>query len=203
MIQKISLVLATILLLLVGVVAARAQGDTGTISGWVYRTENANGTCTEDDLPGEPGVPLQFVNRDNDTTVNITTNNDGSYEFIAASAGTWQITVNPGSDWRVLSQQTRQVVINDQNPDHEDIDFCIYRVTTAQGTAVPTITPGTAVPTATQVTPAPTATQVTPVPTSQPVLPQSGAPAAPSLLIAAGLGVLFLITGLFIYVRSK
>ena len=194
MIQKTALVLSTILLLLGGVMAARAQGDGGTITGWVYRTENANGTCTEDDLPGEGGVPLQFVNRDNETTVNITTNSDGSYEFIAASAGTWQVTVNPGSDWRVLSQQTRQVVISDQNPDHEDIDFCIFRITTAQGTAVPT---------STQVTAVPTAIQVTPIPTTQPVLPQSGAPAAPSLLIIAGLGILFLITGLFIYARSR
>jgi hypothetical protein len=192
--QKFSLALSTILLLLGGVLVARAQGDAGTISGRVYRTDDPNGTCTEDNLPGEAGVPLQFVNRDNDTTVNLNTNNDGSYEFIAASAGTWQITVNPGSDWRVLSQQTRQVVISDQNPDHEDIDFCIYRVTTAQATAVPT---------STQVTVVPTITQVAATPTTQPTLPQSGAPVAPSLLIIAGLGVLFLITGLFIYARSR
>jgi hypothetical protein len=189
MILKVSLILSTILLILLGsALVTGAQTDVGTISGTVYRTENPNSTCTEADLVGEPRVPLQFVNRDNNTTINQQTSSDGSYEFIAGSEGTWQVTVNPGPGWRVLTQQTRQVVIDEDNQEYEDINFCIIRV--------PTPTPTSTV----QTTPTQTISTPTPVP---PVLPESGAPVAPLLLLAAGLGVLFLIAGggLFIYSR--
>jgi LPXTG-motif cell wall-anchored protein len=42
----------------------------------------------------------------------------------------------------------------------------------------------------------------TPIPTQPPTLPQSGAAIAPSLLLIAGLGVLLIIGGLFIFKRS-
>lgn len=174
MIRKVSLAISIFLLVLLGgALAIHAQEDSGTISGTVYRTENPNSTCTEGGLPGEPGVPLQFVNRDNQTTINQNSTSNGSYLFTALNEGTWQVTVNPGAGWRVLSQQTRQVEITENNPDHENINFCIIRVTTPTPTTAP------------------------------PVLPESGAPVAPTLLLAAGLGVLFLLAGagLFVYGR--
>jgi hypothetical protein len=187
MIRKLSLAI-TIILLLGSALAIQAQDTVGTISGTVYRTENPGTSCTEDNLPGEPGIPLQFVNRDNQTTLNLNTESDGSYEINVSTEGTWQVTVNPGSGWRVLSQQTIQVSVSEDDPDHEEVDFCITRVT-------PT-------PTTTTITPTPTTITPTPIP---PVLPESGAPVAPTLLLAAGLGFLFLLIGgwLFVYARKS
>ena len=185
MIRKVSLVIMIILMAVLGsALVINAQEEAGTISGTVYRTTNASGTCTEDGLPGEPGVPLQFVNRDEELTINQSASGDGSYEFSASTEGIWQVTVNPGQGWRVLTQQTRQVENTEANSDHEEIDFCIIRVTEA--------------PTPTAVPP----TQPTPIP---PVLPESGAAVAPTLLLAAGLGFLFLFAGgwLFVYSRSR
>ncbi|MFN2246107.1 MAG: carboxypeptidase-like regulatory domain-containing protein [Candidatus Promineifilaceae bacterium] len=187
MIQKLSLILTTILLLLGSVLTASAQDGGGTISGTVYLSDNPNGTCTEDNLPGQSGIQIQVIDVDNDTTVNLTTNSDGTYEFITSIDGTYQVTVNPGASWRVLTQQTRQIVISEDSPDHEDIDFCIAQVP--------------ATPTSTAPTPMPTFVP-TPIPTQPPTLPQSGAAIAPSLLLIAGLGVLLIIGGLFIFKRS-
>ena len=186
MIHKVFIAITIILLALLGsALVINAQEEFGTIRGTVYRTENPNSTCTEAGLPGEPGVPLQFVNRDNETTINQSSSGDGSYAFTASSEGIWQVTVNPGAGWSVRTEQTRQVVITEDVPDHEEIDFCIIRVTDP----TPTITPTTA--------PAPT-----PIP---PTLPESGAPLAPTLILAAGLGILFLLAGvwLFVYARNR
>jgi hypothetical protein len=189
MTRKIPVILSTILVvLLAGALVTAAQNEAGTISGTVYRTENPNSTCTETGLPGEGNIPLQFVNRNNNTTINQRTNSDGSYEFNAASEGTWQVTVNPGAGWRVLSLQTQQVVIDEDNQDYEEINFCIIRVPTPTPTAT------------SQTTPTPPISTPTPIP---PVLPGSGAPAAPTLVLAAAMGILFLLAGggLFIYSR--
>ena len=186
MIHKVSLAIIIVLLTMLGsVLLIQAQEEYGTISGTVYRTENASSTCTEQGLPGEPGVPMQFVNRANETTINQNSGNNGSYNFTASSEGIWQVTVNPGAGWRVLSAQTQQVEITEADQDYREIDFCIIRVTTPTPTPTPISTP---VP--------------TPVP---PVLPESGAPVAPTLLLAAGLGVLFLFAGtwLFVYARKS
>jgi hypothetical protein len=186
-------VVAAILLLLGIIVAASAQENSGSISGVVYRDVNANGICTNENEVGEAGIPIQLVNRDDNSTVNLTSGSGGSYELSGAAEGNWQVTVNPGSAWRVTSQQTRQVVITADEPDVEEVDFCIVQVSasTATATAVPTVTPGP--------TPIPAPTPV------QPVLPESGAPLSAPLMLAFGLGLLFLITGaaLFVHARNR
>jgi hypothetical protein len=194
MMQKLFLILLTTALLFGLALTAVAQNVTGSISGTVYLSENPNGSCTEANLQGESGITIQVVNVDDNTTINLTTDNTGTYEFVTSNLGTWRVTVNPGSSYRVLTQQTRQVVISEQNPDHEDIDFCIFADTS---TPTPTVTPSQTPISTPNATPIPTPTPI------QPVLPESGAPAAPSLVIAAGLGILFIITGLFIFARSR
>ena len=184
---------AAILLLLGIIVAASAQQNNGSISGVVYRDINANGVCASENEAGEAGIPIQLVNRDDNSTVNLTTGSGGNYELSGAAEGTWQVTVNPGSGWRVTSQQTVQVSITEDEPDVEEIDFCIVQVSTSTptATAVATVTPGP--------TPIPSPTPV------QPVLPASGAPLSAPLLLAFGLGLLFLITGaaLFVHARNR
>jgi hypothetical protein len=185
----LALLVALAGILTAGAQVLRAQDDTGAISGTVFRDINGNGQCTNEDEPTVSGIALQLVNRDDNTIVNLTSGAGGFYELVNASLGTWQVTVNPGAGWRVTSPQTRQVLISENEPDVEEVDFCIVQDTAATATTTATATP------------APPSTS-TPTP-SQPVLPESGAPVAPGLLLAGGAGLLFLFAGaiLFAYTR--
>lgn len=108
-----------------------AENVSGTISGVVFNDVDANAVCRDTGEAGAAGIPLQLINLDDNTTINLTSDGGGFYELINANGGTWQVTVNPGSAWRVTSQQTRQVIISTDNPDSGQNDFCIVQVSAA------------------------------------------------------------------------
>jgi hypothetical protein len=139
---RISIVMTILLLTaLAGGVVAQ-EDDIGAISGFVYQDVNADGVCTADQDPGQQGINMQFVNRDTNVTLNQGTNQEGGYNVTGLQAGTWQITVNPGTGWRVLSQQTQQVVITTENPTFSEINFCIVRVSTTLPESGAPLSPG-------------------------------------------------------------
>ena len=109
--------------------ATHAQDQAGSISGTVYRDINANGVCTGE---GEPrvaaNIPMELVEDDVGELVRISTAADGSYAHNTTRLGLWRVTVVPGVDWRVTSQQTLDVVLSVDNPNAADIDFCIIEV---------------------------------------------------------------------------
>jgi len=187
-----------IVLICIAAVAVQAQ-DTlaqdvnGSISGFVFRDLNENGVCSDEDEPGVVGIPLQLVNRNDNTIVNLTSGGEGFYELVNASGGTWTVTVNPGAGWSVTSQQTIQIVVDEDEPDIEDVDFCIVEVgATATATPAPPPTPVTG------------ATPVQPVaPTPVPVLPESGAAVSPSVLWVVALGLLLLVSGAALLLRTR
>lgn len=170
-----------------------AQDVNGSISGFVFRDLNENGVCSDEDEPGVVGIPLQLVNRNDNTIVNLTSGGEGFYELVNASGGTWTVTVNPGAGWSVTSQQTIQIVVDEDEPDIEDVDFCIVEVgATATATPAPPPTPVTG------------ATPVQPVaPTPVPVLPESGAAVSPSVLWVVALGLLLLVSGAALLLRTR
>ena len=188
MIRKLILSALLVTMSLFGIIiTAVAQDDpeqdfSGSISGVVYRDVNANGICTDEDEPGVSGIPLQFVFREDESIANLTSGSEGYFELMAAGDGTWQVTVNPGSGWRVTSQQTRQVLVMEDEPDVEEIDFCIVQVSVSGGAGGTGGEGGGG---------------------SQPVLPESGAPFSPSLIVATGLGMLFLAAGAVLFVHSR
>jgi LPXTG-motif cell wall-anchored protein len=190
----------TLLIVLICIAAAAVQAqDTlaqdvnGSISGFVFRDLNENGVCSDEDEPGVVGIPLQLVNRNDNTIVNLTSGGEGFYELVNASGGTWTVTVNPGAGWSVTSQQTIQIVVDEDEPDIEDVDFCIVEVgATATATPAPPPTPVTG------------ATPVQPVaPTPVPVLPESGAAVSPSVLWVVALGLLLLVSGAALLLRTR
>ena len=190
----------TLLIVLICIAAAAVQAqDTlaqdvnGSISGFVFRDLNENGVCSDEDEPGVVGIPLQLVNRNDNTIVNLTSGGEGFYELVNASGGTWTVTVNPGAGWSVTSQQTIQIVVDEDEPDIEDVDFCIVEVgATATATPAPPPTPVTG------------ATPVQPVaPTPVPVLPESGAAVSPSVLWVVALGLLLMVSGAALLVRTR
>lgn len=188
MIRKLILTASVVTVSLFGIImTAVAQDDldpdfSGSISGVVYRDVDANGVCTDEDEPGVSGIPLQFVFREDESIANLTSGSEGYYELMAAGKGTWQVTVNPGSGWRVTSTQTREVVVIEDEPDVEEIDFCIVQVSVTEGAGGTGGSGGG---------------------DSQPVLPESGLPLSPSLLLATGLGLLFLAAGAVLFVRAQ
>ena len=126
--------------------AASTFAGSGSISGFVYNDVDENGICTDTNEQGQPGIPLQIINRDTNATFNSTSGSGGAYSFGGTSIGTWQVTVNPGSGWRVTSQQTRQVILTAEIASVDAVDFCIVRVPGESQTVLPesgaTIAPG-------------------------------------------------------------
>ncbi|UCC54474.1 MAG: hypothetical protein JSV68_11000 [Anaerolineaceae bacterium] len=139
-----------------------AQDNTGSIRGMVYRDINNNGTCATEGEPSVAGIPVELVDDTTRTIVRLQTGADGSYILSEAALGGWQVTVVPGTGWRVTSQQTQAVILTPEVRDVTDIHFCIVEISSPPG--------GT-------------------------TLPESGAPIAPGLLMAAALGVALIAAG--------
>ncbi len=114
--------------------ATHAQDQTGTISGTVYRDINENGVCANE---GEPrvaaNIPMELVADDVGELVRIQTAADGTYAYSTDALGLWRVTVVPGANWRVTSQQTLEVVLTVDNLNAHNIDFCIIEVEQSSG----------------------------------------------------------------------
>jgi hypothetical protein len=181
----IILVLIALMLLITGTAAAFAQSSAGAILGTVYNDQNADGVCVGTGEPGLPGMVVEFVNVEAAIQTALQTNENGSYGYTSAGFGTWNVTVKPAQGWRSTAQSTRQVTLTSTQPVASGVDFCI---TQDASTSTPTAPPATAVPGG-------SGGAVT--------LPESGAPIAPALLIAAvlGIGLLAVGAGIFFYSR--
>jgi hypothetical protein len=185
--KKVWIILAVIALMLVitGTAAAFAQSSGGAILGTVYNDQNADGVCVGTGEPGLPGMVVEFVNVEAAIQTALQTNENGSYGYTAAGFGTWNVTVKPAQGWRTTAQPTRQVALTSTQPAAAGVDFCI---TQDASTSTPAAPPATAVPGG-------SGGAVT--------LPESGAPIAPALLVAAviGIGLLAIGAGMFFYSR--
>ena len=165
--------LAVLLLTLVATISLVSAQSTGAIRGTVYNDLDANGVCVGTGEPGQSGIPIDFVIPDGSTTLVLTSGDDGTYGLVAAGYGTWQVTVKPGTGWLVTSEQTRQVTIGTNNPEANNIDFCVVQVT--EGTE----TNGAA------------------------TLPASGAFISPTLLIVGLAGLIFLAAGALLVLKGR
>ena len=181
----IILAVIALMLLITGTAVAFAQSSGGAILGTVYNDLNADGVCVGTGEPGLPSIVVEFNNVEASILTALQTNENGSYGYTAAGFGTWNITVKPPTGWRSSAQQTRQVVLTSTQPVAAGVDFCI---TQDSGSGTPAAPPATAVPGG-------SGGAVT--------LPESGAPIAPALLIAAviGIGLLVIGAGLFFFSR--
>ena len=180
----IILAVIALMLLITGTAVAFAQSSGGAILGTVYNDLNADGVCVGTGEPGLPSIVVEFNNVEASILTALQTNENGSYGYTAAGFGTWNITVKPPTGWRSSAQQTRQVVLTSTQPVAAGVDFCI---TQDSGSS----------------TPAPPATAVPGGSGGAVTLPESGAPIAPALLIAAviGIGLLVIGAGLFFFSR--
>jgi hypothetical protein len=174
--KRISLlvIVMALVLLLVPVLAANAQDNNiGSILGVVYNDLNADGYCVGSGEPGQQGVPIEFVYTASGTAVPLLTGVDGSFGIVAITLGTWQVTVKPPLGWRVTSQESKTVTLTETTPQAQGVDFCITQAPASGGG------------------------------TNPPVLPESGADVAPSLLIAAAIGVMLLAAGAGIIIKER
>ena len=110
-----------------------AQDNTGSIRGMVYRDINNNGTCATEGEPSVAGIPVELVDDTTRTIVRLQTGADGSYILSEAALGGWQVTVVPGTGWRVTSQQTRAVILTPEVRDVIDVHFCIVEINSPPG----------------------------------------------------------------------
>ncbi len=108
---------------------AHAQDQQGSINGTVYRDINENGNCTGEAEPVvSANIPLELVQDDIGQLIRITTAADGTYFYSTDTLGLWRVTIVPGQGWRVTSQQTLEIVLTEDNPDANAVDFCIVEI---------------------------------------------------------------------------
>ncbi len=93
----LSILLLCAILLLAGTVQAQQgeQGDTGYITGAVYRDVNGDGACVDSGVQGEDpikGVTIEFVSSDEATVVTLTTADNGTYGLADAGESYWRCT---------------------------------------------------------------------------------------------------------------
>jgi hypothetical protein len=170
-------VLLVVLLLAVGVTAVQAQESNGAIRGTLYNDTNADGVCGESD-PTISGVPVTFTHSGGHT-ITLTSGNDGTYGLAGVSIGTWNVAAQPLQGWRTTSQTPVIITLTETNNTAGNINFCLAQVTVTQ----------------------PIAPTPTPVPPT--TLPESGAEAPPTLLVAAIAGAILLFAGMALIVLDR
>ena len=172
--RKMLLVVNLLILFLPAVyIPLMAQETTGSIRGTVFRDINENGQCTNEGEPRIAGIPVELVDDATRTIVRLQTGADGTFILSQAALGRWQVTVVPGTGWRVTSPQTREAILTSESPDATNIDFCIVEISSPPGGSGGT------------------------------TLPESGAPIAPELLAAAALGFALMAAGAALLIHGR
>jgi len=124
------IILLLVLSLAIGVAAVQAQTN-GAIRGTIYQDTNSDGVCGAGD-PIIASVPVEFA-PDGGQTITLVSGIDGTYGLVAATLGTWRVTAVAPSGYTTTSEPTIVVVLNEENPVAEGINFCL-----AQSGATPT-----------------------------------------------------------------
>ena len=126
------LLLSAILLLVVGTVQAQQgeQGDTGYITGAVYRDVNGDGVCVDTGVKGEDpveGVTIEFVSSDEATVVTLTTADNGTYGLADAGESYWRVTAKPDpTKYFVTSENPLYApVLPDEGLVQTGYNFCV------------------------------------------------------------------------------
>lgn len=108
----------------------------GSIRGNVRLDANGDGVCIGE--AAQPGIPIEFVSNDGETSVFLQSGADGSYGLVAAGLGTWQVTARPGAEFVVTSQNPRSAFIGEDQRLALGIDFCVAKAgTVAPVTVLP------------------------------------------------------------------
>lgn len=139
-------VFLTLLLAISGTAVVLAQGEVrGSIRGTVREDKNGDGVCTGE--PAKPGIPIEFISNDGETTVFLQSGDDGTYGLVAAGLGTWKVSARPPSDYVVTSAPTREAFLGENQRLVLGIDFCVRKATAgpvvlpqAGGASTPVVT---------------------------------------------------------------
>jgi hypothetical protein len=116
-----------------------AEDVRGSIQGMVYEDVTGDGRCIDTGVEGEgpvEGIPVEFVSSDEQTIITLTSGPDGQFGLFAAGASYWAVSVRPGADWVVTSEQTLYAPVFADNLSVTDVNFCI-RQAAAAGVILP------------------------------------------------------------------
>jgi hypothetical protein len=177
--HKLSIVLtSTLLMMLIGIApAVIAQDAGGAILGTVYHDLDGDGACIGTSEPAIEGIVVEFVNVESAIQTALATNEDGSFSYVSAGFGTWNISIRPPAGWIVTGEQSQQIALTPSQPVITNLDFCVTERAATVNVSAPIESAESSV--------APTAV----------TLPESGAPVAPDLLIGGVMGIGFMLIG--------
>jgi hypothetical protein len=121
-----------LLALTVAVIQAQEEetGPQGTIRGVVYEDVDGDGQCVDTGVAGEEpitDVNIEFVSSDGETEITLYTGSDGSYGLAAAGESNWAVTVQPGPEWVVTSEETLYAPVYEDSLVQTGINFCLQR----------------------------------------------------------------------------
>lgn len=194
--KKIITINVALVLLLVMVVGAVSAYDDehGTIRGAIYQDVNGDGHCVNTGVAGEEplaGITLEFVSSDGQHIVHLYTGENGTYGLANAGLSNWKVTAQPNSEWVVTSTNPQYALIDSNNQEALDVNFCVAKVGYWYGPVQPVqpIYPGGQVPPSV-------------------VLPESGASAVNHNIglltaVAALGGSIFIMLGLGLEVKRR
>ena len=134
--KKLSIGLVLALLLTLMATAVQAQSG-GSIRGSVREDTNGDGKCT--DGAAIVGMTVEFKSTHAEmVTVYLQSGDDGTYGLVAAGLGNWEVTAKPNSDYRITSEKTIPVFIDENQNLALGIDFCAQKTsgTSSSGTTV-------------------------------------------------------------------
>ena len=117
-------ILPAMVVMVLGAATMLAQENRGNISGRVYNDLDANVVCTGTGEPGVGGIVIAG-NSVEGNSMGVTTLDDGTYQLTTVAFGTWTVRVDPGDNWTATTNPERQVVVNEENRDVTNVDFCI------------------------------------------------------------------------------
>lgn len=142
------LLLSIILLFVAGTVQAQQgePGDTGYITGAVYKDVNGDGVCVDSGVEGEEpveDVTIEFVSSDEATVVTLTTADNGTYGLADAGESYWRVTAKPDAAKYIVTSENPLYapVLPDAGLVQTGYNFCVTDGTFIDGTNAVIILP--------------------------------------------------------------
>lgn len=102
----------------------------GTVRGFVYIDVNGDGQCMNTGVAGEEpaaGIPIEFVNSDEQYVFTHTSGKNGDYELAGAGLSNWRVTAKPGDGWVVTSENPQYGLVAKDHLSATDVNFCVSK----------------------------------------------------------------------------
>jgi hypothetical protein len=107
-----------------------SSNRSGNVRGFVYIDVNGDGQCMNTGIAGEEpaaGIPVEFVSSDEQYVFTHTSGEKGDFELAGAGQSNWRVTVKPGAEWVVTSENPQYGLVAKDHLSATDVNFCVSK----------------------------------------------------------------------------